>query len=304
MTGTRKGAIESEHDSSPIVRNDGIAATVNAIAHKEQTMKRSIGRWVPAAAAAAIAFATPGGASAANASCHVESGPRTAALVELYTSEGCDSCPPADRWLSRHVPVGAGGDTVALAFHVDYWDRLGWKDRFASAAHTERQYDVMRMNGQRFVYTPQVLVGGHAFDDWRSGSPSRAIAAINTRSARARIAIDATVNGSDVAIVARTTVDNAPGDRNASLAVALADNGLVSDVKSGENAGARLAHDHVVRHFASGFKVAQGAARAVLDWRLPEEAGRSPAIVAFVQDANGDILQAVTLPLAACTSAR
>ncbi len=268
-------------------------------------MKRSTKRALLGSLAAATVIATASGAAGAvGGACHAESGPRTAALVELYTSEGCDSCPPADRWLSRYVPAGAIGETIALAFHVDYWDRLGWKDRFASPAYTERQYDTMRMNGERFVYTPQVLLGGHAFNDWRSGSPSRSIAEINMRPARAQIAIDATVNGSDVAIVAQTKLDKPSDARRASLAVALVDNGLVSDVKAGENAGARLAHDHVVRQFASGFALSGGGARAAVDWRLPNEAGRSPAIVAFVQDANGDVLQALALPLAACASAR
>src|SRR4029079_4975292 len=82
--------------------------------------------------------------------------------------EGCSSCPPADRWLSatfaKASPRAAG---IALAFHVDYWDRLGWKDRFAAPAYTERQYEEMRANGGRFVYTPQVLVQGKDFPGWQ-----------------------------------------------------------------------------------------------------------------------------------------
>ena len=74
-------------------------------------------------------------------------------MVELYTSEGCSSCPPADRWLSA---LKDGPPVVALAFHVDYWDRLGWKDRNASPAYTRRQAAQQRFNGARFSYTPQV----------------------------------------------------------------------------------------------------------------------------------------------------
>ena len=92
---------------------------------------------------AGAVVATP----ATGAACTARSGPQTVALVELYTSEGCDSCPPADRWLSSAFPVGAAGRNVAaLAFHVDYWDRLGWKDRFAAPAFTARQYEGMRAN--------------------------------------------------------------------------------------------------------------------------------------------------------------
>ena len=101
------------------------------------------------------------------AACSARSGPQTTALVELYTSEGCDSCPPADRWLSTSFrPGAAAAGAVALAFHVDYWDRLGWNDRFASAAYTERQYDVTRTGNARFAYTPQVVLQGRDFPDW------------------------------------------------------------------------------------------------------------------------------------------
>src|ERR1700752_3689177 len=80
-------------------------------------------------------------AVAAPVVCKAASGPQTTPLVELYTSEGCDSCPPADRWLSAQFPkVAAPAKPIALAFHVDYWDRLGWIDRFASPQWTERQY--------------------------------------------------------------------------------------------------------------------------------------------------------------------
>src|SRR3954449_3542256 len=79
--------------------------------------------------------------AATPAACRILSGPSKTPLIELYTSEGCDSCPPADRWLSAQFPrVRAPNGAVALAFHVDYWDRLGWTDRFASRAYTERQY--------------------------------------------------------------------------------------------------------------------------------------------------------------------
>ena len=83
--------------------------------------------------AAAAAICAPSAGSAA--ACSARSGSETTALVELYTSEGCDSCPPADRWLMSSFKPGApGAKAVALAFHVDYWDRLGWKDRFATKA--------------------------------------------------------------------------------------------------------------------------------------------------------------------------
>src|ERR1051325_205509 len=100
-----------------------------------------------------------------DAQCRAASAEHEVAVFELYTSEGCDSCPPADRWFSSLQRDAQGDRGVALAFHVDYWDRLGWKDRFASAADTERQYKAMRANHVTFVYTPQVLVQGKPLED-------------------------------------------------------------------------------------------------------------------------------------------
>src|SRR5438270_8352522 len=97
------------------------------------------------------------GPAHAMADCTARSPDHSVALLELYTSEGCDSCPPADRWLSRFDQTSVADRVVPLALHVDYWDRLGWKDRFASPAYTERQREQTRRQGSSFVYTPQVM---------------------------------------------------------------------------------------------------------------------------------------------------
>ena len=121
--------------------------------------------------------------------------PQVLQLVELYTSEGCDSCPPADRWLTKQFPAAAtDARAVALAFHVDYWDRLGWADRFASPAYTERQYASMRANAATFVYTPQVLLQGHDLRGWadaalRSSAPHGRPRVLRSRSTRRRAAM-------------------------------------------------------------------------------------------------------------------
>ena len=91
----------------------------------------------------------------------ISSGDKQTAVVELYTSEGCSSCPSADRWLSRLIELPEDeGDVLALAFHVDYWDYLGWKDRFSSAAYTSRQRQLGANNLQRTIYTPEFFVNG------------------------------------------------------------------------------------------------------------------------------------------------
>ncbi len=242
------------------------------------------------------------------AACSAHSGSQTTALVELYTSEGCDSCPPADRWLAASfAPGGTPIGAVALAFHVDYWDRLGWKDRFASAAYTERQYDVTRTGNARFAYTPQVVLQGRDFPDWHGKDTLAAIAAINARAARATVTVDAASKDGAIDVHAVAEVARAADRKDAKLFVALTENSLVSDVKAGENAGVRLTHDHVVRALRAGPGIgSDGVADMSAELRLPAERGSSTTIVAFVQNTHtGEVLQAQALPVGAgCAPAR
>lgn len=169
-------------------------------------------------------------------------------LVELYTSEGCDSCPAADRWLSAHFPPGGPTPAAVLAFHVDYWDRLGWKDRFASPAFTARQYQAMRANRATFVYTPQLVLQGRDFTAWRRGAPAKALASSATRPPRADIVLQAESDGGALRVDATVRLKEAARGETL-LALAYADSRVVSEVKAGENRGVTLTHDHVVRWF-------------------------------------------------------
>ena len=186
-----------------------------------------------------LSLGTTAHAVAAAPSCSARSAAAAPTVVELYTSEGCNSCPPADRWLSR---VSADTAVVALAFHVDYWDRLGWKDRFASAAYTQRQAQTQASSGARFSYTPQVIVDGADRPDWpRATIPARA-------PAPARVGVQLDRDGP------RVTATVAPGDgapRRLAAYWAVTEQGHVSAVKSGENAGVTLTHDAVVREYRS-----------------------------------------------------
>src|SRR5207244_8430096 len=126
--------------------------------------------------------------AAAAAECTRNTGARTVALVELYTSEGCSSCPPADRWISGFVNHPRFERVVPLAFHVNYWDDLGWKDRFADQRYTERQRALAKATGAKEVYTPQVTLQGRDARDWRDESSfAREIAAINRKANRANL---------------------------------------------------------------------------------------------------------------------
>lgn len=231
-------------------------------------------------------------------SCTARSGPTTAALLELYTSEGCDSCPPADRWLSSFAsPVSV----VPVAFHVDYWDYLGWKDAYGDARHSQRQREMARVAGGRAVYTPQVVLAGRDFPGWRSAqSVSRTFEAINAKPARAALEIATSPKAS-----ARVSASLLAGQRadNVAVFIAITQNALVSEVKAGENRGATLRHDFVVRdlrvarNWIGSGRVPSLTTQADFsprpDWKL-----ENMNIVAFVQNVEtGEVLQALSAAL-------
>jgi hypothetical protein len=162
--------------------------------------------------------------------CSATSGSTPPQVVELYTSEGCSSCPPADRWLS--TLKGQPG-VLALAFHVNYWDRLGWPDRFASPEATARQYQLAQAAGSRNVYTPQVIVNGRDWRDW-----PRLPAAVTGVAPRLTLSRD----GNQVV----AQVEGGGSGQWAGYWAVLEDQ-HVSQVRAGENAGETLRHDHVVR---------------------------------------------------------
>src|SRR5205814_1853552 len=134
-----------------------------------------------------IVLAALGSLEARAAACLARSGTQTAALVELYTSEGCSSCPPADRWLSNLARTYTPQRVIPLALHVDYWDYIGWKDPFARREFSQRQRRLSQLQRASFVYTPQVLVQGTDFRAWGRPEFDRAIGRINARPARASL---------------------------------------------------------------------------------------------------------------------
>ncbi len=236
--------------------------------------------------------------AAADAACDARSSDHLVTLIELYTSEGCDSCPPADNWLSR-LTRGDESRAIAIAFHVDYWDRLGWTDRFASAKYTARQYEQMHRQQSGFVYTPQVILQGHDFARWSArGEPATAIGAVNSRPARAVIELAAEPQGANAIVDVHVKIADSRDKGRASVAVALVQSTLSSDVRAGENAGKQLHHDHVVRQWREGLELdSSGELRQRLQFPLPAEAG-PVEIVAFAEDTkDGDVLQALALPL-------
>jgi len=187
---------------------------------------------------AGLALAAAAVSASAAPTCSAHSSAIAPPIVELYTSEGCNSCPPADKWLSR---LKADPAVVALAFHVDYWDRLGWKDRFGSPAYTQRQAEQQRTRGARFSYTPQVILNGADRPDWPSASVSPGTAAT------APVELQLMRDGNRVTAIVTPT----PGTTPARLAAywAVTEQGHVSAVTAGENQGVTLTHDYVVRAY-------------------------------------------------------
>jgi hypothetical protein len=235
----------------------------------------------------------------AAAECRATSGAQTAALVELYTSEGCSSCPPADRWLSGFAGTRRDSRVVPVAFHVQYWDYIGWKDSFGDARYTGRQKDEAKAAGARFVYTPQVIVGGRDFPEWHDAKAfANAVDAIQRKPARATLALESH-GAADGSITGSVAVKLEPGVRAKHLVLAALplQNGLSTRVTAGENKGEQLTNDHVARDLAS-VKVAKPEAR--LEFEFKARAGwnaQRMSVAAFVQDTEtGEVLQALAAP--------
>lgn len=186
------------------------------------------------AAVATTAFC----AMASAATCEAVSRPQLTPVLELYTSEGCSSCPPADRWLSTLKPAAREGRLVAMAFHVGYWDQLGWIDRFALAANTARQRELATANRLGTIYTPQLVRNGQDWRDYES--------ALLLRPEPARARIQLTQAQPDLV---EATVEPAQAGQPWAAYWTVTENGHASKVKAGENAGEFLQHDFVVRQY-------------------------------------------------------
>lgn len=236
------------------------------------------------------------------AQCDARSGPHTAALVELYTSEGCSSCPPADRWLRNLGEKGqAPTRVVPLALHVDYWDYIGWKDPFGQKRFSDRQRRLAGVHRSRVVYTPQVVLQGKDFRGWYSGAFKREVAAINARPPGAAIELRLDTGLADTLGVEVRAELLAARARDAVLYLARYQSGLASRVAAGENRGRRLEHDYVVLDWVGPIPFKEGKVAQIRSFRLAPGAARGEAgVAAFVQNRHtAEVLQALTLPACA-----
>lgn len=207
-------------------------------------------------------------------------------LVELFTSQGCSSCPPADRLLAR-LGEEQGDEIVPLAFHIDGWNYLGWTDPFSKAKWTRRQAAYTRELAAT-SYTPQAVVGGSVEV---LGSDERAIRAAVAAAAaepQGELALALTPADSEVGVTVEVTLPSALRDRKLNLMVAVFESGLVTPVERGENDGATLRNDYVVRRLERAGRLRPGDPersqhsvdlKLAEDWR-PAELG----VAAFLQD--------------------
>jgi len=163
---------------------------------------------------------------------------RQATVVELYTSEGCSSCPPADAYLGD---LAKRDDLIALSYHVDYWDYIGWKDTYALPINSTRQRDYARYLGMGYVYTPQMVVQGMAHT---TGSNRTAVEGLiqNVQGAK-RLPVSLT----PVAGGIRIDIPGGTFDEQARILVAAYDNQDETNIRRGENAGRKIAYYNVVR---------------------------------------------------------
>lgn len=229
------------------------------------------------------------------AECSAKSGLTTVPLLELYTSEGCSSCPPADKWLG-----GLKQDTskfTPLAFHVDYWDYIGWKDRFSKAEYSDRQRKTAAFGGAGFVYTPQFVMNGRDFKGWDNSRLNEAVEKSQNIASRANLTLNTvTETNGDITLKASAQAVKPSDAKNTDVFIALYENKLVSQVKAGENSGSTLKHDYVVREFFGAYQISNQNEFSKNFTLKPEWKGRDAGAVIFVQNSQtGEILQSLAL---------
>jgi hypothetical protein len=212
----------------------------------------------------------------AHAETTLRSGPQRVSLLEVYTSEGCSSCPPAEAWLG-----GFQGDRrlwkeiVPVAFHVDYWDGLGWKDRFAKQEYTSRQREYSTAWGTSSVYTPGFVLDGQEWKGWFEHNP------LPEPGDRSAGSLEVMIEGQ----TARITFSQYSGSKDVEAHVVPLAMDVSSEVRSGENRGRKLTHSFVALDLVSR-KLSDK--RGVLTVDLPFDYARAQSVAVWVT-ASGSI---------------
>ncbi|WP_425102171.1 DUF1223 domain-containing protein [Tropicibacter sp. S64] len=208
---------------------------------------------------------------------------RQPVVVELYTSQGCSSCPPADALLAE---LAGREDVIPLALHVDYWDYIGWKDAFAMPGFTKRQKGYARAQGEKMIYTPQVIVNGR--EDAVGSRPMKVADLILKESARLTpVRLTLARSGAELVITIASKVKIRPCDIH--LIRYLPQQQV--DILRGENAGHSITYTHIVRDWQV---VGQWQGDTMLEKRVPFD-GDAPVVVLVQEQRYGPILAAARL---------
>jgi hypothetical protein len=210
-------------------------------------------------------------------------------VVELFTSQGCSSCPPADELLAE---LAKDPGVLALSFHVDYWDYIGWKDPFAAAQYTERQRDYAAALGLRYVYTPQMVIDGR--HDVVGSKRREVTQAIEKASATAAV-VDVTLEPADGGRAVLSA--GAPPTEEAVIWLITFDDGHDTPVTSGENRGRGLHNSNVVRDLRPLGTWSGAAKTYAVDFAKAKAEGRGGCAVIVQQGRGGPIVGAAVYDL-------
>jgi hypothetical protein len=227
----------------------------------------------------------------------------TPVLVELFTSEGCSDCPPADTVLRNLIDASPvpGAQVIGLGQHVDYWDRLGWKDRFSSAALTDRQRTYANRFATESIYTPQMVVDGRAEFVGSDATAARKAIERALKTTHGVVQIDVRAGAATRVPVTVVVRELPPVDRgdHADILVAVTEDRLRSSVTRGENNGKLLRHAAVVRSMATIGEAGATGGEARADIPIASDWHRENLrIVAFVQARKGrTVLASAAMPL-------
>jgi hypothetical protein len=237
------------------------------------------------------AFTTPPSDSAKHST--EATGVKGFALLELFTSEGCSSCPRADDLLAKVQAEAKDQPIYVLAYHVDYWNRLGWKDKFSDASFSERQRTYAGHLQSGSVYTPQIVINGNKEClDWNASTLQENISHALTIATDATLDLDVTQTNRSLTIKYQAT-----GKTNANqLLIALVQKHAVNKISRGENEGRTLTHAQIVRKLVTvSLKTGQQGTNVI---EAPSDfTGNGWEIVAFLQNTNNGAVTAVTRTL-------
>ena len=211
-----------------------------------------------------------------------DSGSKDVVVLELFTSQGCSSCPSADRYLTELGKKADSENLIPLAFHVDYWDYIGWEDPFASPANSKRQRAYARARKDGRVYTPQLVINGKSHVVGSNYSAvQREIKNARKSSAKGTVKLVLAEGGDHVLIRAKL---ESSGEGPVDVVFAIVESGLETSVGAGENNGSRLYDNHVVRRIERVGTISgeyKGRSKVSLDSKWKRS---NAAVVVYLQD--------------------